>query len=261
MKLPKLKLETLKLRVAEIIDSLPNKDSCALTHLNPEIPLLEQNRPCDFCKKMFLPKKNGLARFCSPSCNATWWMQFPSHKAKIHTKEAAKKSGEKRKAFLEGGSEEAIRQIERLKNLKPTLMLGVKEKQRNTRMSRGYFKKRSGNGFPPSKQQQFVYDLLGEDWKMEHVVRTGTIGNGNPTHWKIDIANISQKIAIEIDGISHTFPGRSETDHRKNIFLIGKGWTLYRFSNREIDDLMNIGITKEEFLYMISKRNPIRLSQ
>lgn len=55
-----------------------------------------------------------------------------------------------------------------------------------------------------------------------------------PLHYKIDIANPVKKIAVEVDGGSHSATRVREADERKDAFLTSHGWRVFRFSNREV---------------------------
>jgi hypothetical protein len=61
-------------------------------------------------------------------------------------------------------------------------------------------------------------------------------GSGWPTHYKIDIANPKEMVAIEVDGHSHDCLSRKEQDARKDMFLTSKGWKVLRFSNQQIQE-------------------------
>lgn len=95
---------------------------------------------------------------------------------------------------------------------------------------------KGGNGKGPSVPQQLLWEALGEGWEIEHVVKTGDapqFGRGDrPSHYKIDLANPEKRIAVEIDGPSHR--GHEETDRKKETFLSETGWTVFRYSNRQI---------------------------
>ncbi len=49
-----------------------------------------------------------------------------------------------------------------------------------------------------------------------------------PSHYKLDIANPTTKVAIEVDGPSHAGFGREEQDRKKQTFLLAAGWKLLR---------------------------------
>jgi len=85
-----------------------------------------------------------------------------------------------------------------------------------------YGRGRLGNGGELSNTQQRVLDLMGG--VAEYSV---TIGDGErPYHYKIDIAFVDSKIAIEVDGSSHR--GRASQDKRKNERLWSLGWKVVR---------------------------------
>ncbi len=76
-------------------------------------------------------------------------------------------------------------------------------------------------------------------WPTEVVVKTGHSGRdgaGFPAHYKLDIANSEMMVAVEVDGASHTTLERQGQDRKKERFLRGLGWTVLRFSNREVLD-------------------------
>lgn len=94
---------------------------------------------------------------------------------------------------------------------------------------------RKGNGTGATKAQLLLASSLG--WEMEFVVKTGHSprdGSGYPTCYKIDIANEKLKIAIEVDGNSHHSLERKKQDKKKTDFLIGLGWKVLRFKNKEV---------------------------
>ena len=66
----------------------------------------------------------------------------------------------------------------------------------------------------------------------EHVVVTGIPpGQGIPRHYKLDIANSTERIAIELDGHSHYPKKVAAADQRKVAFLAERGWCVLRISN------------------------------
>lgn len=74
-------------------------------------------------------------------------------------------------------------------------------------------------------------------WPMEVVIRTGYSGRegaGYPSHYKADLAHEGLKIAVEIDGRSHSSLKRQAQDAKKERFLRGLGWTVLRFTNEEV---------------------------
>jgi very-short-patch-repair endonuclease len=63
-------------------------------------------------------------------------------------------------------------------------------------------------------------------------VSLGRLTHGYPSHYKIDIAEPKQKIAIEVDGNSHH--SRKALDTKKDAKLRSLGWIVLRFWNRDI---------------------------
>ncbi|MFZ5786069.1 MAG: endonuclease domain-containing protein, partial [Acidobacteriota bacterium] len=50
----------------------------------------------------------------------------------------------------------------------------------------------------------------------------------------VDFALPSIKLAIEVDGSSHHSAERRERDRQRDSFLKSSGWTVLRFTNREV---------------------------
>lgn len=94
---------------------------------------------------------------------------------------------------------------------------------------------RGGNGRPPPEPQRLLAEALG--WPMEVIVRT-RVPKINPlrlpTHFKVDIAHREMKIAIEVDGGSHTPLERRAQDAKKTAHLLALEWQVFRFSNEQV---------------------------
>lgn len=95
-----------------------------------------------------------------------------------------------------------------------------------------------GNGRGMSKPQALLMKHLSEMCpESEFVIKTGEKKlnpSHYPTHYKIDIAIPAYMLAIEVDGPSHGTVRVKEKDKKKEKFLTSRGWTLLRFSNKEI---------------------------
>ena len=59
-------------------------------------------------------------------------------------------------------------------------------------------------------------------------------GSGYPTCYKVDIGNETLRVAIEVDGQSHY--SRRSLDAKKDKLLRGLGWTVLRFSNKQVTE-------------------------
>ena len=90
---------------------------------------------------------------------------------------------------------------------------------------------KGGNGRGPTLAESTLIEALGGDWSWNLPVATGLRPAGYPTCYKIDVANPTLKIAIEIDGQSHRH--LQEVDDRKTTFLESQGWRVIRVTNRD----------------------------
>jgi hypothetical protein len=91
-----------------------------------------------------------------------------------------------------------------------------------------------GNGRSPTPAEARLLAAFPQ-MRHEFIVPTGMgRGSGYPTHYKIDIADPVRRIAIEIDGSSHSSPARRMADMRKSSFLTALGWKLIRLSSRQV---------------------------
>lgn len=97
---------------------------------------------------------------------------------------------------------------------------------------------RGGNGKGMTKPQAKLMNALTEmNPASEFVIKTKVkkINEEHlPTHYKIDIAIPEYMIAIEVDGGIHCQLTRKEQDKKKANFLESAGWTVLRFTNREV---------------------------
>ncbi|MEZ6030999.1 MAG: endonuclease domain-containing protein [Hyphomonadaceae bacterium] len=50
----------------------------------------------------------------------------------------------------------------------------------------------------------------------------------------LDFAVAKLKLAIELDGATHSTPDERKNDARRTVFLESKGWTVLRFWNDEV---------------------------
>jgi very-short-patch-repair endonuclease len=91
-----------------------------------------------------------------------------------------------------------------------------------------------GNGRPMPEAQRLMKAALGDAWKAEFVVVTKLRQQGYPNHYKLDLAHPLRKVAIEIDGGSHSARKIRASDRRKELFLRQNGWLVLRFSNEEV---------------------------
>lgn len=88
-----------------------------------------------------------------------------------------------------------------------------------------------GNGRGPTVPEQTLASATG--LALNVIVRTGQRGHGIPTHYKLDMAEKTVLLAVEVDGGSHAGIARKAQDAKKEAWLTAHGWTVLRFSNRQ----------------------------
>ena len=110
----------------------------------------------------------------------------------------------------------------------PMRLPDVRERMAATKRGCPWKGPRGGNGRPAPKAQSALAAALG--WPMEVVVVTGN----RPAHYKLDIAHVGLKVAIEVDGSGHSSLRIRAADERKAAFLRGQGWTVLRFTNAQV---------------------------
>jgi hypothetical protein len=158
--------------------------------------------------------RNGRA-YCSPACRDRYTSRLSSERmARTNRKHASR----------------------RMRERNPMYNPVAREKMRTTLRAMGWQPSvRGGNGKGPTAPQLALACALG--WPMEQIVPTRA-GRTNPDrlprHYKLDIANPTLRVAIEVDGGSHCGEERKAQDRKKDSFLRSIGWTVLRFSNREV---------------------------
>lgn len=110
---------------------------------------------------------------------------------------------------------------------------------------------RGGNGAETPKPVLYVYEKISEySPKLEFCISTknNPLFIKTPCNYKIDIAIPDLKIAIEVDGESHSTILRKDADKRKTAYLQSVGWTVFRIKNKDVK------IFDYEVLYNAIKR-------
>ena len=127
---------------------------------------------------------------------------------------------------------------ERMKRNNPMFKEEVRQKVSQTlKVIKHHPPIQGGNGRGLTIPQELLIESLSEFHPIsEFVVPTKLRSQGYPTNYKIDIAILPQKIAIEVDGGSHGSKKVQSADTRKTEFLNGLGWKVLRFSNREVTE-------------------------
>jgi len=256
-------VEARKLQLVQTIQSLPEGAGLALKTLNPEIAFFKQERPCEYCGVVFLPPQfgnSGLTRFCGKSCSASWRMRQPQYIANVHNPEVAAKRGKSLSRFYAEGSPKAEQMRARIAGLNPMANPEIREKVSHI-LKRMKHKPsvRGGNGAGMTVPQTILLDVLGSGWVPEYALPLGTRKAGYPTHYKIDLANVAKKIAIEVDGNSHRASVRKARDVKKDAMLASLGWTVLRFWNEDILSWSDSGMPTGSFIFTTLEQHGIQV--
>lgn len=98
------------------------------------------------------------------------------------------------------------------------------------------FLARGGNS-KLTRQQLLVADSLGLPTEVAIATREVKAHfESLPPCYKVDIASVPHRLAIEIDGNSHRLKKWKFLDQRKTAVLTALGWTVIRFWNEEVDN-------------------------
>ena len=94
---------------------------------------------------------------------------------------------------------------------------------------------------------------FGDVWVAEFAVPVTPRVSDKPSCYYLDIAHKHRKIAIEVDGNTHTLRQVQEADLRKTTHLESQGWQVLRFWNQEILDSIDTVIKTVVSSFMTSK--------
>lgn len=175
--------------------------------------------PCPVCGKPTQRRQ----RTCSPSCGARWRDDHRSPES------------------------EAARRAKISKTMKqvctwrpnPVDRPEVRAKISATHKERGItFLQRGGNGRGPTRHELMLYQELVRLrpnwlWSLGYADSNGPRKKGLPTNYKIDIASLKWKVAVEVDGRSHE--QRKAEDAKKTAVLCSRGWLVLRFTNQQVE--------------------------
>lgn len=249
--------ERRKVLAAKIMSSLPSGASSVLETLDPEIDWLVLARPCDFCKIVFTPNKWEFARFCSIACGTRWNAQFPKFKTRYQS--PGWKRAQQALLDFHKSPKGQIHLKSFGKRVNPRGKPETIEKIVATMRKNGTYARilTGGNGKGPTKPQIRLFAVLGPPFQMEYAVSLGKRTGGYPTNYKLDLADPTRKIGIEVNGWTHRGQRQQNLDQKKIGKLTGLGWTVLSFWNEDILNWTNLGMPTESYISTTLKQNGI----
>ena len=187
---------------------------------------------CKKCGRVAVPHSRG-SKYCSRACSLLFQRETSSKTMARTNRQYASERMTRKNPMHREESRERVKTTLRAMGWKPPF--------------------RGGNGTGPTAPQLLLASTLG--WPMEVAV---SVGHSRairhlPTCYKIDIANTTLKVAIEVDGFSHACRSRQQQDRKKEAFLRGIGWTVLRFSNADVMERLEECV--QTVLSTISKSN------
>jgi endogenous inhibitor of DNA gyrase (YacG/DUF329 family) len=197
----------------EVTSDQPNKKFCSRSCVGRR-PGTRVTKPCEHCGEPFESDRIKNRRFCSKTCSMSSRWADKEIRARYESSMANKSETQVRVAS------------ERMKRMNKDEVF--RKKSDDAKRGRPFAGVRGGNGHI-TPEQKALAEATG--YAMEHPVRTG-----NP-RWRcalLDLANADLKIAVELDGHSHSLKAQKSRDAKKGLMLAGLGWTMLRFSNEQV---------------------------
>lgn len=188
--------------------------------------------PCEWCQQTFT--KEGRVdrppRFCNRACSAKWRMSRPDYVASLDTPKRRAASSESLRRVRSRPEVQAKLAAHLAGPGNPIRDPAVRAKAATRLRETGYRTLNGGNG-QLTVPQKLLAARLG--WATEITVPTGRKAP-YPHAYKIDIGSSPLMIAIEVDGQSHHSPTARARDAKKDNLLRALGWTVLRFTNRQV---------------------------
>lgn len=202
--------------------------TCALAYQR-ELPRV--TKQCAQCGQTFTfrsmgARNNAKRRFCSTHCAATWRMAQPGRKERFDQAVAPFRG-----VVVRGKKNPAA--AARMRTHNPMRDPQTREKVRQALTGRTFLA-RGGNG-KPTIPQLLLAEATG--FPMEYVIVTAPVADQFPSlphAYKVDLADPSHKLAIEVDGKTHRLKKWRYLDQRKTEVLHALGWSVLRFWNQQI---------------------------
>ena len=192
---------------------------------------------CEFCGKQLEPWQN---RFCNTSCSAKW---RNSYYGPVKMSEKRKKQNAEFMRALWERPEFREQNYKRMTENNPVHQQGVTEKIKHTILKRGGYKNyfKYGNG-KMSVYEQIVWETLSElGFEYNKAISTQDLRMKYPekhigSNYKPDFLHREKKLCIEVDGPNHLAKSIQEIDKKKDWCLSQLGYTVIRFTHKDIDN-------------------------
>ncbi|MEW7849539.1 DUF559 domain-containing protein [Massilia aurea] len=188
---------------------------------------------CEWCHTKFSfrsvgPQNNAKRRFCANPCAASWRNAQPG-RAEAFNEWMTGIRG----VVLRGRS--SPQSSVRMKANNPMSKPETVEKMRSKLLGRTFLA-RGGNS-KLTKPQLLVATSLGLPTEVAIATREVRADfDSLPPCYKVDIASVPHRLAIEIDGKTHRLKKWKFLDRRKTEVLAALGWTVIRFWNEEVEN-------------------------
>jgi hypothetical protein len=160
-------------------------------------------------------------------------MTQPEVRKAVYSTDVRTKLSKSRKAWAARNPEFAKESSRRMKESNPMRNQATRAKVASTLRRMGHKPKfRGGNGTGPTDAERSVMQAMPESiWNF--AVKTGGRNPGFPNFYKVDLAWPEVRIALEVDGPSHSSLKRQSQDRKKETKLKELGWCVLRCSNEE----------------------------
>lgn len=194
---------------------------------------MQVHKKCEWCDRAFSfrsvgQRNNEKRRFCANSCAASWRNAQPG-RAEAFNEWMRGIRG----VVLRGRS--SPESSARMKANNPMSKPENVEKMR-AKLKGRTFLARGGNS-KITWQQLLIANSFGLPTEVAIATQeVRTDFDSLPPCYKVDIASIPHRLAIEIDGKSHRLKKWKFLDHRKTAVLTALGWTVIRFWNEEVEN-------------------------
>lgn len=202
------------------------------------VPLAPQiSKICPVCGKMLMINHLSTQTFCSRKCGCKGRKNPSTHNVTPEGLIA------KRKNMEDKWNDPTFRAkvIDRMKNNNPSknseVVAKIKEKLKG-RYSNNF---RYGNGKISPYEQKVSDKLVPLGFVYNYAISTKQAREQFPDmnyahSYKPDFVNLTDKLCIEVDGSDHETPFQQELDRKKESCLKFLGYSVIRFTHRDIDE-------------------------